>query len=164
MDRETETWFDVAQVCLNGHLINGQVHAAPYLNQPYCDRCGAATVTACLECGAAIRGAFHEPGIFPELRAPSYCLECGEAYLWTLQRLQAAKNLADELHALKPAQREALKQSIDALVHETPQSQVAALQFKRLVATAGSEAAEAFKDILISIVAESIRRAIWGVS
>jgi hypothetical protein len=164
MARDIEAWFDEAQVCLNGHLINSQVRLTPYLSQPYCEKCGAPTITSCTKCGTPIRGAFHEPGIFiiQELTVPAYCLGCGSAYPWTLQRLEAARSLADELQTLKPAQREALKRSIDELVHETPHSQAAALQFKRLLAQAGTEAANGMKEILVSIVTESVRRAIWG--
>jgi hypothetical protein len=162
---DTGGWFDDAQICRNGHLVNSQVRSAPYLNQPFCVLCGEPTMTHCPLCDTPIHGAFHEPGIFivPDPTVPLYCLGCGAPYPWTSTRLEAAKGLADEMRSLKPSEREAMKRSIDDLVHEAPRSHAAALTFKRLLAQAGAEAASGMREVLINVVSESARRIIWGV-
>jgi hypothetical protein len=79
------------------------------------------------------------------------------------QRLLEAHELAGELDRLSPKERELLKKSIDELLADGPQTHLAALRFKRLVAKGGADAAAAFKEILVSVVSEAVRRAIWGV-
>lgn len=36
-----ERWFDTAQVCLNGHIINRQAESNPEANSKFCKQCGA---------------------------------------------------------------------------------------------------------------------------
>jgi hypothetical protein len=161
-----ESWHDTAQICLNGHLITDIAQSAPELRKPYCDRCGDQTITACLSCQALIRGHYHVPGVvsFSHRDAPPrYCHECGEPYPWTERSLKAARELTDELDALTSDERAQLKGSLDDLVRETARTQVATLRFKRLVAKAGSGVVDMFKEILVAVVSESVRRALWGV-
>ena len=47
------------------------------------------------------------------------------------------------------------------MVRETPQATVAATRFKSLVAKAGKPAADAFRDILVDILSEAIKKSIW---
>jgi hypothetical protein len=54
--RNGESWYDTAQVCLNGHAIKDTVIKHPEHNKDFCDRCGAKTITACQVCNASIRG------------------------------------------------------------------------------------------------------------
>ena len=35
-----QSWRDVMQVCLNGHVINAGVRKNPQRNQNFCDSCG----------------------------------------------------------------------------------------------------------------------------
>jgi hypothetical protein len=157
-------WFDVAQICLNGHLVNPQVVAAPDLNQDFCVRCGARTITACEQCRTPIPGASRIPGILSPSDAsrPAYCPGCGSPFPWTEQRLLQAYALADDLEQLTPKERELLKQSIDELLADGPHAQLASVRFKKLVAKAGVQAAASFQEILVSIVSEAVRRLIWG--
>ena len=98
-----------------------------------------------------------------EFPAPSFCHGCGTAYPWTQARLMAARELAFELVALEPDEREALAKSLDDLVRDTPRTALAATRFKRLAAKAGSTAASGFKDILVSVVTETAKKIIWPV-
>jgi integrase len=92
-------WWDIAQVCTNGHLVNQRVIEERDHCQPFCDRCGSATVMACRRCCAPIRGEYHAPNGYAlgPIEVPGYCLGCGAAYPWTERRIQAAKELADEV-------------------------------------------------------------------
>jgi hypothetical protein len=158
------SWFDTAQICINGHIVNQQVLSVPDLNQRFCDHCGAATITACPICRTPVRGYCAVPGIVPpsDGTAPSYCPGCGSPYPWTEQRILEAQELADELDQLSLDERELLKKSIDDLLADGPRTQLASLRFKTLVAKAGADAAASFKEILVSVVSEAVRRVIWG--
>ena len=37
-------YYDVAQICENGHVANSMGHNYPNSNQDHCDKCGAPTI------------------------------------------------------------------------------------------------------------------------
>jgi hypothetical protein len=160
MDR---SWYDTAQVCLNGHVVNDSVKASPEFNQKYCDKCGQPTITECQNCNHPIRGYYHSPGvIYPSTREPpSFCHECGKPYPWTATKLEAAQELADELENLTQEEKDILKKSLDDLVRDSPKTTVAATRFKKLVRKAGGEATGSFKQILIGVVTEAAKKLLW---
>ncbi|HEM62151.1 MAG TPA: DUF2321 domain-containing protein [Chloroflexi bacterium] len=158
------SWYDTAQVCLNGHAVNDMVRAAPELSADFCDKCGAPTITTCPHCKAPIRGDYHVPGVFSigtPYSPPAFCHACGLPYPWTEATLESARELTDELHGLTPQEREILKSSLDDLVSDTPRTALAATRFKKLVAQAGPVVAEAFKEILVGVVTETAKKMIW---
>src|SRR5689334_16122727 len=110
----SDSWYDAAWVCANGHTINDSVTKYPQHNKPFCPRCGAAAVRACEQCGRYVQGDYHVPGVigFSEYSPPAYCYHCGAAFPWTTQALDAARELADEFVSLSPAERESLKGTI----------------------------------------------------
>jgi hypothetical protein len=67
-----------------------------------------------------------------------------------------------ELERLDANERGILDRTLDDLVSDTPRTPVAALRFKQLVLQAGPVAMQVLKDILIEIMAEPAKRAIWG--
>jgi len=42
--------YDVAQICLNGHVINTLAGSHPESNKKFCSNCGSMTIMRCLEC------------------------------------------------------------------------------------------------------------------
>jgi hypothetical protein len=72
--------FDVAQICLNRHLINYYAKGDSFLNKDFCSTCGEKTITQCQSCGHEIRGEYsvsswqehdvYSGGLF---NCPSYC-------------------------------------------------------------------------------------------
>jgi hypothetical protein len=93
---------------------------------------------------------------------PRYCSMCGKSYPWTKAKLEAAKELADTLDNLNAKEKEDLKRSLDDLVRETPQVNVAAYKFKKLVSKIGKEAADAFKGILVDVLSETVKKSLWS--
>jgi len=164
----TDNWYDTAQICTNGHVINLEAMSHPERNKKFCDKCGAPTITECQNCGATIKGYYHLQDIFgpPVLtasyKARSFCHDCGKPYPWTEAALKAAQELSDELENLSPEERDLLKKSLDDIVRDTPQTPVAATRFKRLVAKAGPVDVEGFKKILWDIATEFAKRQIWS--
>jgi len=96
-----------------------------------------------------------------DLPLPVFCPDCGEPYPWTEAALKAAQELSDELENLSPEECDLLKKSIDDIVRETPQATVAVSRFKRLVAKAGPVAADMYREILLPLLSETVKKLIW---
>ncbi len=163
-----ENWFDTAQICTNGHVINSQSVSKPDFNRQFCSKCGAQTIINCENCNNSIRGIYHSPGSMiappPDVTwfpLPIFCPDCGNPYQWTEARLKAAQELTDELENLSLEEREILKKSLDDIVRETPQTTVAVSRFKRLVAKAGPVAADMYREILLPLLSETAKKLIW---
>src|SRR5947209_12681692 len=106
MDMMQERWYDVAEICCTGHVVNGASIAYPELGAPFCSLCGAPTIRACPWCGAAIPGEYHLSASVTSssVTAPAYCAHCGAAFPWTTARIEAAYELAEEIDLLTPAE------------------------------------------------------------
>jgi hypothetical protein len=150
---------DVAQVCVNGHVITSMYEFMPEHRQDFCDECGERTITSCLHCATNIKGASFAVLVL-NFKVPLFCLNCGKPFPWTEARIEAAKEFAQEL-ALSVQDIESVTQDIEQLVRDTPRTIVAATRFKRIVGQAGVGTLDSFRDILIGIVVEGARRIIW---
>ena len=157
---EMTNGYDVAQICLNGHVINATAKGSPVHNTEFCRQCGAATITKCPECKIEIRGHYHNVGGF--FRAPAFCHKCGKAYPWTTTKIQAVHELAQELDQLTPEEKEMLSKSIDDIVTDSPRTTLGATRFKKIMAKVGKEAAAAFKEVLVGVVSEAAKKMIWS--
>src|SRR5580704_1635867 len=92
---EFQEGYDVAQVCLNGHLVNSFAVSQPEHNENFCSMCGEKTISQCPHCKTNIRGYYHMLGVtsfLPE-DTPAFCHYCGKPYPWMEDRLQTAKEL-----------------------------------------------------------------------
>ena len=161
---DEEPWYDVAQVCLNGHTITEYATASPDHRKDFCPKCGAGTVDSCPHCSAGIQGYYHVPGVFSfeDFTPPAFCHACGKPYPWTKAMVEAAQALAEEMAGLNESERILLKASIEDLVKDSPKTQVAIVRFKKLAARGGKEVVQAFRDILVDVVSETAKKAIWG--
>lgn len=149
--------YDLAQVCTNGHVVTNAAETNPSATTDHCVKCGAETITHCKACGARIRG-LDRQGV-SLFNRPAFCHRCGEPHPWTSSRLQAARELAS-LEA-DPEIRQVLASTIDDLVKDTPATPVAALKFKNALAKLGKNAAETFREILVDVLSETTKKALW---
>jgi hypothetical protein len=158
------TYYDTAQICLNGHVVNTVAATSSQSNQKHCADCGAQTIMACPSCNTQIRGYYHVPGVFcfSDYHKPSYCHNCGSAFPWTVSSLEAARELADEFDDLTYEEKEQLKSSFPDLVKDTPKTIVAETRFKKLMKKAGSEAWDGMKSILVDVVSEAVKKSVFG--
>jgi len=154
--------YDVAQICLNCHVINSSSISFPRFNKKFCNRCGSPTITECPSCKTSIRGRYKDSLGVSAFPAPSYCDNCGKPYPWISSAIEAARELTKELDSLDKEEKETLTKSIDEIVIETPKTKLEALKFKKLMLKVGKEAAELFKSTLASIVSETAKKIIWG--
>lgn len=162
---QSENWYDIAQICTNGHIISWRTVSSPVHKRNFCNECGAATITKCPNCDADIRGYYHVAGVislYPDdTIPPMFCDNCGKEYPWTEARLAAAQELARSLESLTEEEKEALAQSVEDLVRNTPKSTVAANKFKSIIAKTSVGVAESFKSILTDILSEAIKKSLW---
>lgn len=54
-----EAWYDTAQVCMNGHMVNESFLSCPQHNRKHCSACGAETTTTCPSCSSLIQGYYY---------------------------------------------------------------------------------------------------------
>ena len=160
-----DSYYDLAQICENGHVANSRARDYSDHNQVHCDKCGSRTITSCPGCETEIRGKYHVPGVFgfDEYKAPAFCYKCGAPFPWTAAALRAADELADELDALSDGEKESLKKTLTDLVRETPRARLAETRFKKLMKKAGREGVEGMRGLLTDIVSETVRKTIFGV-
>ena len=158
------SYYDVAQICMNGHVINSMAKDYPDSNQNYCSECGEKTITSCPECNSAIRGEYHVPNVigFSDFNTPVYCHSCGKPYPWTVSRLESALELASELDGLTSDEKEQLKQSLPDLIKNSPKTIVAETRFKKIMKKAGKESYEGMKSILVDVVSETVKKTLFG--
>jgi len=155
--------YKQAQICLNGHIINGNIEDYPESNQNYCELCGSKTITECPHCKYHIKGD-EDYGIGYELlqEHPAYCTNCGSPFPWTEEAINSAKELASILDELTYEEQEELKKSLDDLVNDGPRTVVATTKFKRILSKTTSEISSGFREILVDVVSETVKKSIWG--
>ena len=151
--------YDVAEICLSGHITNSSVKQYPEDSMRFCDLCGELTIQACPACNASIRGDSVEFSSSYDL--PSYCTDCGSAFPWIKAKLDAARELFDIIDEFTERDREILNANLDDLVRETPRTQVASLKVKKSLAKVSSSVVSAFRDILVDVLSEAAKKTIW---
>ena len=129
--------YDVAQVCLNGHVINWQFNGSPRLNAKYCADCGEKTVTNCQECNEEIRGELINTSGFGFATGytpppPNYCDECGEPYPWMQSKIESLQEWLGS-SSLDEDVKTALSDGIAHIIRDTPKTEVECAKFARLI-------------------------------
>lgn len=157
-------WYDVAQICLNGHVITDAVKEFPQHSKKFCDTCGARTITNCPHCNTEIQGYYNVEGVLSvsEYEPPKFCPNCGNSYPWTETKIQAAQELAEELENISKEKKKIITRDIGEIVKDTPRTQLAAMRFKKILSRVSNPTiVEAFKKILVDIVSETAKKIIW---
>lgn len=159
--RRSDDYYDVAEICLNGHVTNDSVKAQPGDSKKFCDQCGQPTITKCTHCQNSIRGYHHISGLVTMYDRPSYCIDCGTPYPWIKQRIDAALELADIVDEFTDEDRRILAGSLDDLVTETPKTQVSALKVKKVLSKASGHIVGAFRDIMVDVMSETVKKSLF---
>lgn len=158
--------YRIAQICLNGHMITDSADVNRELQSPHCSDCGAKTIMNCPECNQGIRGDYFVEGVYmlgTSISVPAYCHQCGNSYPWTEAKLKAAEDLVDELDELTPEEREQLKGTFADLTKNGPQTEVAGIRFKKILAKVGNEAASLMRKLVVDIASETAKKVILDV-
>lgn len=162
-DEPEDDYWDVAQVCLNGHLVTSTAATAPQYQEKFCTKCGAETLMKCPRCKGDVRGHLHQANVIgPGPEHPNaYCHECGAAYPWTERALAAAKEAIEADLGLQEADKRALNESLEDLVRETPRTPVAISRFRKLRLAAPGEIWEILRGLLVNVVSQGIGDKLW---
>ena len=155
-------YHEVAQICLNGHVITDRFNQNTEFRKDFCDKCGSSTIHQCPNCNNNIQGDYIVEGYFSighEPHLPNYCLHCGHPFPWTESRLDAAKDLVMATEELE--EKELLVQSLPDLVADTPRTSLAASRWKKALIKVGGYTAEAFREILIDVLSESAKKILF---
>ena len=158
---------NVALICTNGHAATETIrHSDPDELGAFCAECGASTLNCCPGCQAPIPGS--DPMWLGLWTRPSFCVSCGAAYPWTeaglsaaRERLSAARESIAFLDGLSHEEREELRGSLDALIVNTPWTQVSALKAKRLIAKARGPAVSTMVDGIRSFAVEAAMKILF---
>jgi hypothetical protein len=116
----------------------------------------------CQKCNCPIRGVSEGMYII-YFKIPSYCIECGNPYPWTEKKIQATKELIDELDELTPEEREKLKLSINDLITDTPRSEVAVTIFKKNIPKINKVLAKSLLDMAVGIATDAVKKSLLGI-
>lgn len=161
--------FDLAQVCLNGHVITRCAAFSPQFRKKFCPQCGSKTITECPGCSKDIQGLYHVLGEKTEeetgqdITAPAFCHSCGQRYPWTTVAIDAAKELAYTV-GLSEVDADALARTIDDLVGDTPRTPLAVERFKGYAEELTDESLNIFKDILKTVLKKKVLALIFGAA
>lgn len=157
-----ESYYDVAQICLNGHVINALSQRWPKHNTKYCVDCGAKTTTKCQECDEEIRGELVIPGVAvigPKDSAPKYCIECGKPYPWTRRRIEAFRESVDS-SSLDQDSKKTLSDGVVHITRHTPKTERICALFVKIISKESLLGSEL---LAISVTqAREILEALWA--
>jgi len=94
-------YYDVQQVCLNGHQITGNYDRSPEFRKKFCSICGEKTIHKCPECNCPIKGDYHFVNVVGVRDStppvPTHCENCGKPFPWTLRKEKLSKNVSKPL-------------------------------------------------------------------
>lgn len=158
-------YYNTAQICMNGHVITDTYDKNYEFRQNFCDKCGAKTIICCPNCNIKIRGDYEVPGVISlsgMSTAPSYCYNCGQAYPWTLDKLEATQELLALDCVLSTEELEYLSSNLNSLLIDTPKTNLVATKFKLSLSKISKVTASAVRDIIVDIASESAKKIIFG--
>jgi hypothetical protein len=156
--------FDIAEICLNGHVSNSTVKQYPHLCKSFCEECGAKTIQQCSSCSAHIRGETVGNDWYSGYEwyiPPRHCIFCGEAFPWIKDKIEALKELALELDDLNEDEKKLLSVSIEDLAKDTAKTEVFAIRFKKVFVKTKSEVKAIMAQILPDILSEAAKRILF---
>lgn len=156
---------DIAQICLNGHIINGSSTRQPERNQKYCSDCGEKVIDRCLKCGNTFIGDLHMEGMYFPMgkKVPQYCPNCGEAYPWTNAKFEALNDMIDLMDEFEGTEKEELKEIGKVISTNNPKSEVSVYKIKKYLGKIGNSAGEKLESLFIEVASETAIKAMKEV-
>lgn len=142
--------YDLAQICLNGHVICSMAITHPNSKRDHCTICGAKTIMNCPNCDNQIKGYYHSPGIISlaEYKPPRFCEKCGEPYPWVKYKIEASRELVDLMESLSEFEKNDLKASIEDLIRDSAKTSVAKIKLEKYLAIVDNSISDGLTDLL----------------
>ena len=159
----SDSWYDTAQICKNGHLVTEYYESSPVHDEKFCSKCGVETITKCLHCDAKIRGTYHVPGVcgFSNYEVPLYCYSCGKSYPWTEEKIKAIKEFSDETN-LSAEDKKIIEDNVQSIVVDSPSTQVSAIRIKKVLSKVGGVFVQKLQDMIVDVASETAVKLIKG--
>jgi hypothetical protein len=157
--------YRTAEVCPNGHVSTRSADIHPELREKFCSKCGEPTMMSCPHCHASIRGDYHVPGAIvlgDSFEPPAHCHNCGKAFTWTDRKIAGAVELLEAGGQLSGDEIAQVRSDLIEMTKDTPRMQAASLRFKKAMCKAGSAVAAGVRDIVVDVLSEAAKKAIWG--
>jgi hypothetical protein len=157
--------YDVALICINGHVVNSCSISSPQFNKNHCKDCGAETINTCQNCNSKIKGHYHRVG-YGKLGglgyiAPKFCDNCGHGFPWTTEKLETSKQIIELADELSASEKQELNLNIEELIKDSPKVQLAQLKVKRLLSKTSNDISEGIHQALADIISKTIQTNIW---
>lgn len=161
--QQKQNWYDQAQVCKNGHLINSAMKKYPDDNKKFCPECGKETICTCEKCGNAIQGELHVEGVanFGGSIVPSFCKDCGAAFPWTKAKLEAAIELLKEDEELVAEDITKFENNIQDAMSDGPRTLLASTRIGKVLSKTTKFIGDGVRDILVDVLSEAAKKTIW---
>jgi hypothetical protein len=165
-------FYDVAQICLNGHVINMLAKNDPIHNKDFCPKCGSQTIKNCLNCQNEISGHYYttlqnwvtgKPSIKPIGRfvLPLFCPKCGVLFPWTEKKIEVSKNIIFELSNLTQEEKDLFAKSVDDIIKDTPETVYSSRIIKRILPKLDKEMLRDMRKILGDLASETAKKILF---
>ena len=154
--------YDLAQICLNGHVITSMAGSSPSFRKDYCKECGSKTITQCQECNKPIKGYYHVSGVIGGYHydVPRFCDSCGNPFPWIKTKIGTAKELVLLIDSISTEEKQDFQESIVELVKETTKVPIAKVKVKRYFSKIDSDISDGIKDVLKDTLSERLKKEI----
>lgn len=157
--------YDVAQICINGHVVNSCAITNPQFNKSFCKECGGTTTMECSSCFSKIKGSYNYSNVVSfggvGYQAPKFCDSCGEQFPWTSAKLEVTKELIELANELNHSEKEDLRLNIEELIKDGLKVQVAQLKVKRLLSKVDKGVSIGIHETLTEIISKTVQDYIW---
>jgi hypothetical protein len=151
--------YDTALICENGHIINSSSLQYPEDNMRFCSKCGSKTLNQCPTCNTPIRGSnitYHSVYILP-----AFCHNCGNSFIWTQHKIESAIEIAFESDNINQDDKEIFKKALPEIVKDTSRTPIESIRIGKIIKKIGNGTSNMIKDIIIGIITETAKNAIF---
>ena len=151
--------YDTMEVCLNGHQITDMAVSQPISRQPFCSKCGSATITGCTQCQRLIRGHRHIPGVFSVHRTPvpKYCIDCGTPYPWQTAAIQNFNEILHETDLTEQQLAEAEK-ALPDVIQDGPKTEIASMRLGKVLKSLQKPAYDIAVKVVTDIASDTAKK------
>lgn len=123
---------ELAQVCLNGHLITPIAYHFPETRRLKCEQCSEDTLSHCLSCNASIPGWDFTLDWDVSYVVPNFCWRCNQPHPWLRRAMRNTLGLYSTL-LIGTSELAVLKADLIHLFLETSRSAIAAMRTRELL-------------------------------
>ena len=154
--------YDIAQICMNGHVVTSMAVTSQDFKKDFCKQCGAKTICNCVDCNKPIKGHYHVSGVIGgySYDPPRFCDSCGSPFPWIKVKIEAANELVELIESLNNDEKKDFQSAIYELIRETAKVPVAKVKLKKYLVKVDSDISDGIKDVLKDTLSEELRNEI----